>query len=64
LVCPRENVPVRVRGYTRESLTIEVGRRIKARDVFASLEHLFAVRGAPQLLRSDNGPEFVAEYDL
>jgi len=47
--------------YTRESLTIEVQRRIKAREVLATLEYLFAVRGAPQYLRSDNGPEFVAE---
>lgn len=47
--------------YTRESLTIEVARRIKAQDVLATLEYLFAVRGAPQYLRSDNGPEFVAE---
>ncbi len=47
--------------YTRESLTIEVQRRIKARDVLAALEYLFAIRGAPQYLRSDNGPEFVAE---
>ena len=46
--------------YTRESLTIEVERRIKAHDVLASLAYLFAVRGAPQYIRSDNGPEFVA----
>ena len=47
--------------YTRESLTIEVQRRIKAQEVLATLEYLFAVRGAPQYIRSDNGPEFVAE---
>jgi putative transposase len=47
--------------YTRESLTIEVQRRIKAEEVLAILEYLFAVRGAPEYLRSDNGPEFVAE---
>lgn len=47
--------------YTRESLTIEVQRQIKAPEVLATLEYLFAVRGAPQYLRSDNGPEFVAE---
>ena len=47
--------------YTRESLTIEVARSIKAPDVIATLEYLFAVRGAPECLRSDNGPEFVAE---
>jgi len=47
--------------YTRESLTIEVARSIKGRDVIATLGYLFAVRGTPQYLRSDNGPEFVAE---
>jgi putative transposase len=46
--------------YTRESLTIEVARRLKAPDVIATLEYLFAIRGAPEYLRSDNGPEFVA----
>ena len=47
--------------YTRESLTIEVARSIKGPDVIATLEYLFAVRGAPEYLRSDNGPEFVGE---
>ena len=47
--------------YTRENLTIEVARSLKAPDVIATLEYLFAVRGAPEYLRSDNGPEFVAE---
>jgi len=47
--------------YTRESLTIEVARSLKAPDVIATLEYLFAVRGAPGYLRSDNGPEFAAE---
>lgn len=46
--------------YTRESLTIEVARRLKAPEVIATLEYLFAIRGAPEYLRSDNGPEFVA----
>ncbi len=47
--------------YTRESLTIEAARRLKSTDVIATLGYLFAVRGTPQYLRSDNGPEFVAE---
>jgi transposase InsO family protein len=47
--------------YTRESLTIEVQRRIKAEEVPTIFEYLFAVRGAPEYLRSDSGPEFVAE---
>jgi transposase InsO family protein len=47
--------------FTRESLAIEVGRSIRARDVIAVLEYLFAVRGVPGCIRSDNGPEFVAD---
>jgi putative transposase len=47
--------------YTRESPVIEVGRSIRARDVIAVLEYLFEVRGAPRFIRSDNGPEFIAE---
>ncbi len=47
--------------YTRESLVIEVARSLQSQDVIATLAYLFAVRGAPQYLRSDNGPEFVAE---
>jgi hypothetical protein len=34
--------------YTRESLTIDVERSIKAKDGVATLEYLFAVRGAPE----------------
>ena len=47
--------------YTRESLTIEVARSIKSRDVIDVLEYLFAVRGVPGHLRSDNGSEFIAD---
>jgi len=47
--------------YTRESLTIEVERSITAKDVIATLEYLFAIRGAPAYIRSDNGPEFIAD---
>ncbi len=42
-------------------LAIEVDRSFTARDVIGILQYLFAVRGAPQYLRSDNGPEFVAQ---
>jgi transposase InsO family protein len=45
--------------YTRECLAIEAGRTFTARDVILTLQYLFAVRGAPERLRSDNGPEFV-----
>ena len=47
--------------FTRESLTIEVGRSIKAKDVIAVLEYLFLVRVIPGFIRSDNGPEFIAD---
>jgi transposase InsO family protein len=47
--------------FTRESPAIEVGRSIRAKDVIAVLEYLFVVRGAPKFIRSDNGPEFIAD---
>ena len=47
--------------YTREALAIEVSRSIRSADVIAVLERLFALRGAPRYIRSDNGPEFIAE---
>ena len=47
--------------FTREFLAIEVARSFTARDVIMTLQYLFAVRGAPEYLRSDNGPEFVAK---
>ncbi len=47
--------------YTRECLAIVVGRSITARDVVRELDRLFAARGEPGNVRSDNGPEFIAE---
>jgi putative transposase len=46
--------------YTRECLWIEVERSITAKDVVKVLATLFEERGEPALIRSDNGPEFVA----
>ncbi len=48
-------------GYTRECLAIEVGRTFTARDVMLTVQYLFALRGAPEHVRSDNGPEFIAK---
>jgi transposase InsO family protein len=45
---------------TRECLGLEVEHTMGAREVVGILEKLVAERGAPQFLRSDNGPEFVA----
>lgn len=47
--------------FTRENLSIDVERHITAHDVIETLAYLFAVRGAPKYLRSDNGPEFIAQ---
>jgi len=47
--------------FTRESPAIEVGRSIHARDVLSVLEYLFMVRAVPKFIRSDNGPEFIAD---
>ena len=47
--------------FTRESLAIEVAGSFTARRVVEVLQYLFAVRGAPEHIRSDNGPEFVAQ---
>lgn len=46
--------------WTRECLAIEVGSSIDAVRVIAVLEALFAKYGTPAVLRSDNGPEFIA----
>jgi len=47
--------------FTRECLTIEVERGLRAGDVASTLEYLFEVRGEPEFIRGDNGPEFIAE---
>ena len=47
--------------FTRECLAIEPARSFRAREVILALQYLFAVRGAPEHIRSDNGLEFVAK---
>ena len=46
--------------YTRESLAIQVGRRLRSDDVLHCLTELFTERGPPDHIRSDNGSEFTA----
>jgi transposase InsO family protein len=46
--------------YTRECLVMLVGRRLTAKDVIRALTRAAGVRGMPEYLRSDNGPEFIA----
>ena len=47
--------------FTRESLAIRVRRKLSSTDVIDVLTDLFILRGVPAYVRSDNGPEFVAE---
>jgi len=47
--------------YTRECLCLKADRSITSEDVLETLSELFAMRGVPQHIRSDNGPEFVAK---
>ena len=47
--------------YTRESLAIDVARKLNSEDVLHRLGRLFVHRGIPAHIRSDNGPEFTAE---
>jgi transposase InsO family protein len=40
---------------------IRIGRKLGSIDVIDALTDLFILRGPPQFIRSDNGPEFVAK---
>ena len=47
--------------FGRECLDIRVKRKLNSTDVIDVLTDLFILRGVPAFIRSDNGPEFVAE---
>lgn len=47
--------------FTHECLAIRVSRRLKSIDVIDVLSDLFILRGVPEHIRSDNGPEFLAK---
>lgn len=47
--------------YTREGLVIDCARSITGEDVVKVLQRLFVHRGAPGYIKSDNGPEFIAQ---
>ena len=61
----REGRPLKmltvVDEHTRECLAIAVRRRLRAADVQEILGELFLTRGCPTHIRSDNGPEFIAQ---
>jgi transposase InsO family protein len=47
--------------YSRECLAIRVKRKLNSIEVIDALTDLFILRGIPAYIRSDNGPEFIAE---
>ena len=46
--------------YSREALAIEVSGSVRSDRVIEVLSRLISERGLPKALRSDNGPEFIA----
>jgi putative transposase len=60
----RDGGPIRILNvvdeYTRVAMGSRVARSIGARDVITELEQLFERHGKPEVLRSDNGREFIA----
>jgi putative transposase len=53
-----------VDSYTRECPAIEVSSGICSRQVTRTLERIVEVRGKPNSLRCDNGPEFTSRHFL
>lgn len=47
--------------YSRESVGCLIQRKINSFDVLEYLAKLFMIHGQPKFIRSDNGPEFIAE---
>ena len=52
--------PRRMKRSVRASTT-SVERKLNSTDVVDALTDLFILRGPPEFVRSDNGPEFIAE---
>ena len=50
-----------VDNYTRESLAIEVGQRLKGEDVVNTLNCIAIKRGLPATIKVDNGSEFISK---
>jgi transposase InsO family protein len=48
--------------FSRQGLTVRLGRSMTATDVTRILDELFRQHGRPVCIRSDNGPELVARH--
>jgi transposase InsO family protein len=47
--------------YTRECHVLRADRTLKSADVIALVQEAIEQRCAPEYIRSDNGPEFIAQ---
>ena len=47
--------------FSRECLAIKVDRKLNTTNVISTLTDQFILQGFPAFIRSDNGPEFVAQ---
>jgi putative transposase len=50
-----------VDNFIRECVAIEVGQHIKGEDVVRVVERIRAMRGTPNFIKVDNGPEFISK---
>ena len=50
-----------VDNFSRECLAIEVDQHIKGEDVVRVVERIKAMRGTPNFIKVDNGPEFISK---
>jgi putative transposase len=61
LGCPGNAAQVLLDEYTRQCLAIRIKRQLGRNEVFETLVEVLLQRGTPELIRSDSGPEFVAQ---
>jgi transposase InsO family protein len=47
--------------FTRQCLALRVARRLNSYDLIETLAEVMLIHGVPEHIRSDNGPEFVAQ---
>jgi transposase InsO family protein len=47
--------------FTRKCLALRVARRLNSYDLIETLADVMLIHGVPEHIRSDNGPEFVAQ---
>jgi transposase InsO family protein len=50
-----------INEYTRECLAVEVGVSLKSERVRQILQRVCADKGLPEMIRSDNGSEFIGK---